>query len=544
MAERAVPSIDSPPALATLRQLQQDAATGILRLRSVLATDVDVYFMNGAVIAASTLPDDWLLARLLVAGGALDEAALRTVAADLGDGPLPDSLLEQDLLSVDVLHKNQEECFCDNVVHACVTPWESAVFGAEDAVFPPDMQLGVDTENFLDEIAAWYDRTRSLLGILRRPADPLLARTNAPVSTVREHAAIAALCQGEVHLSLVIARSPLVPFRTILVVAQLIAAGSVSIATDDDESEDDGVVGSPSQEADDTLTSSHIEPLTLSQDVTLESPRKGQTEDGDIDYEHVAAGGHAKVYDVLDKVDLSHVDAFPEQMIEAEDEEDLVIAAAEESIEIGGEEVFGLADSEDSEDMQVEIDSAEHTPDDDSSYDAPPIHLSGTEEAFELSIDDEDPINTGRPAATARPVEGKVPEGLPTDLPFSPEQVRSFDRRIGVFNQIFRVVFETFRPVLGDDAVRQRFDRFLQDESLQYPNLFTQISVADDGTLDPSPLIRNLADEDPMDAESYLHQGLYELIYVHLYDAKDMLAPDEEQSMMDQISGYEEQLHR
>ena len=91
---------------------------------------------------------------------------------------------------------------------------------------------------------------------------------------------------------------------------------------------------------------------------------------------------------------------------------------------------------------------------------------------------------------------------------------------------------------------RQRFDRFLHDESLQYPDLFREMHVSDDGTLGPGPLIRNLAAANPPDAEAFLHQGLYELIYVHLYDAKDVLAPDEEREMMDRIAAYEEELHR
>lgn len=126
---------------------------------------------------------------------------------------------------------------------------------------------------------------------------------------------------------------------------------------------------------------------------------------------------------------------------------------------------------------------------------------------------------------------------------FSTAQVDSFRVRIGVFNEIFRVIFDTFRAALGDEAVLDRFGRFLKDDSLQYPSLFRDLGVGKDGTLKSASLIQNLADAEPVDSDTYLHQGLYELIYVHLYDAKDVLTPEQEQSMMDQIAAHEETLH-
>ena len=559
MADKPDPSTTLPPTFSTLRQLYEGGLTGILRLRAEGWTDVDLYFMDGTLISAAALSDDWLLARLLCRGGALKREMLVPLIDTMEAMPLPDVLLQQQQVPVEVVQAAQGECFQENVAMACATPWHSADFCPEDVVFPPNMQLGVDTGVLIDEMASWFEHVEPLLAVVNRPFDPVLQATDEPPPKREPHATIAAQCQEPVRYSEVLALSPWMPFRSQLALAHLISSQAITI-----EVEPAGG-GAPlsmtgelraiaeatlAEESGDSLSTAHIEPLTASFDGESpfgEGERDGVATDGGIDYDHVDAGGHAHVYDVLDKVDLSHVDAFPghDELIEtAADDDELVIAAAEESIEIGGAEIFGEESASDDDEMFIEIESADSESNFDSvsHSDAPPIHLSGTEEAFELSIDDED---DPAPAPHRAPeVHGEIPDELPTGLGFPPDEIRSFDRRIQVFNQIFRVIYETFRGVLGDEAVHQRFDRFLEDESLQYPNLFSGLTTNRDGTLGPAPLIRNLATEDPADADSFLHQGLYELIYVHLYDAKDVLSPEDEQTMMDQIAAHEELLHQ
>ena len=55
-------------------------------------------------------------------------------------------------------------------------------------------------------------------------------------------------------------------------------------------------------------------------------------------------------------------------------------------------------------------------------------------------------------------------------------------------------------------------------------------------------MINNLAACPPGDYGSLLHQGLYELIFSHLYDAKDLLPGDAETGMMEKIVVHERQL--
>jgi len=544
---------------STLRQLHEGGVTGILRLRGEGSTDVDIYFMDGTIISAATLADDWVLARLLTAGGALPGDILGPLVEAVETMPLPDALLDQQLVPVQVVQAAQGECFHENMALACATPWNSADFCPEDIVFPPNMQLGVPTSQLLDELAGWFQQVEPLLAIIRRPCDPVLRQTGEPLPGGEPEHTVASLCDEPTTYSELLTRSLWVPFRSQLALAHLISSRVLSIEIEPEEGGDpEPVTGElpsvdtslASEDSEAILSAANIEPLSESYDDEPPFPRGeqlGRDADGRIDYEHVEAGGHAKVYEVLDKVDLSHVDAFPgheELLGHAADHDELIVAAAEESFEVdGGEAIETEPSSDDDEDMKIVIESADsdsnHDPD--SHFEAPPIHLSGTEEAFELSVDEE--VSDPGPAKVAE-VHGEIPQELAPDLGFSSDEVRAFDRRIQVFNQIFRVIFEAFRTVLGDEAVRERFNRFLQDESLQYPNLFKGLEIELDGTLRPAPLIQNLADDDPLDADSFLHQGLYELIYVHLYDAKDVLTPEDEQTMMDQIAAHEEQLHQ
>jgi len=554
MAVDASPSLDLPAGFETLRQLNEASATGILHLRAGACTDADVYFMDGGVISVCTLADDWLLARLMTASGAMGRDELQILQADLDEMPLPDALLRRDMLAMETMQRIQGECFHENFMRACVSPWESADFLAEDVVFPPNMQLGVDTIGLLDEAESWYQRVQALLTIAARPCDPVFHRTSEPLPDDEGQSAVASLCREPITLSEVVARSPFVPFRTELILVRMVAAETLSISVDAGRDQAPiSVTGDletvlETLEVGDTLTSSAIDPMTASAEV-LDSqafddiPAEGRADDGEIDYEHVAAGGHAKVYDVLDKVDLSHVDTIPtageEFMAPADDEEDLVVAGSDEDSldapDIGSEDG-------DSSEMLIEIDSEDYPGESDSNFEAPPIHLSGTEEALELAIEDDEDSAPSVVEILTEPQE-PADEEISGETGFTPAQVDSFRKRIGVFNQIFRVIFDTFRAALGDDAVLDRFGRFLQDDSLQYPSLFRDLSVGKDGTLKAAALIQNLADAEPVDSDSYLHQGLYELIYVHLYDAKDVLTPEQEQSMMDQIAAHEEQLH-
>ncbi len=566
------PIPNRPASISTLRRLSRDQATGVLRLRSEDADDLDLYTMGGEVISACGLADDWLFGRLAYASGMASEAALAAAAEKADQMALPDALVDDGILSIEQLQELQGECFRDNLVQACIIPWRSADFAPEDAVFPPNMQLGFDTGGFLDFVETWYETVRPLRILMIRGRDPMLSRIADAPPAQGDAAEVDALVAPRRLASAVMATSPLVGFRTLAALIERIADGGIAVdgqrlsgdglasvtgeleavdtshelvgegATADtialDPADDDELQALEMVEADDAVE-------TL--DGVLEEPTVGRGVDRAIDYDRVEAGGHVKVYDVLDKVDLSHVETFPgseEVLAVEEDDEELEIAGAESTLEIeGGAEPEVFSSLEEASDPSAELAMGEADPafDDVDTSDVPPIHLSGTEESIEMvfDVDEEEP-----PLPPLGPAIGKsLMEQLPA-IGFEAKQLDAFERRIAVFNRIFRVVFDAFAGSLGKDATRERFDSFLRDDSLQFPELFTGLHVNADGTLDAAGLVQNLASGHPTNSDSFLHQGLYELIYVHLYDAKDVLSPDGEREMMDQIAAYEEELHR
>ena len=627
----------APAFVSTLRQLCEQRVTGILRVRAAYADGLDLYYMSGEVISACGLADDWFFGRLAYHAGAVEEAALAAAAERAMEMALPDALVEAGALDIDRLQELQGECFRENVVVACVAPWVSADFAAEEAVFPPNMQLGFDTLAFLDRVDAWFEAIRPLHALRARGLDPRLTRVDGAPEAEGDSAEVDAALNSELRLSEMLARSPLVSYRTLEALVRRISEGgiavdgrrllgdelasvtgeleafdssrelvgegetvdTVAVEPDDDEpvvlealeaDEDaggmetlevgDDPVAMETLEADDEPIAlgefeEDDEPIALGEFEEDDEPLAlegldadegmetidevpegedeqtlGRTSDGGIDYDHVEAGGHVQVYDVLDKVDLSHVEAFPatDDDLAADDGEDeeLEIAGAETTLEIegsAGPEVFSSVEEDSDVSADLALEGEDPAISAATTGDQPPLHLTGTEESIEMVFEvDEDEGDALIPPLGEDPRPSLV-EQLPA-IGFEATQLENFERRIVVFNRIFRVVFDTFATNIGGAQTRARFDSFLADDSLQYPDLFTNMSVNDDGTLDPAGLVRNLAARHPANSDSFLHQALYELIYVHLYDAKDILSPDAEREMMDQIAAYEEELHR
>ncbi len=737
MAQQADPKSELPSGFDALRELHAKGATGVLVLRAARFDDMDVYFMDGQVIACSAFSDEWLMGRLLVASGAVAVEDMQRALDGKGGESLIDFLMQNELMSMDSLQGIQGDRFRDNLHFACVTPWSGASFSKQDAVFPPDMQLGFETPELLDQIAEWYEHVQPLLVMQYRSQDPVFERVPKSRLGKGELKMIAQLVKDPLPLSTLMAISPLPRYRTLSALAQLVskrvlgvalqgegdiekasltgeleilnasletseeaiplstmeieplvaeAAGLAGLTTDaagtggeddgpdadglgpDGEEEDEeaffvedvdelaiGDVSSADIEAaqaareareaeedariaalradtvggadgglppEDEASAEAIEELDessiaeLSEGVATDAPEpaadagdgpadatdpvepesvapdatdlvepeeppapaESHGDQPDIDYEK----GNVKVYDVLDKVDLSHVavpgeESPPPQVEEIDGAE---IAAVEHSIELGeGSEDLvaedeGMIDTEIDPDLlspdakvagptdgpgatgetNLEAGAAASSELYDSSAElsasgeVPPIHLSGTDDSVEFFIDEGEDGE-----AVVRISESSIPAieagdarklKLPRDIPFKEDDLLAFLQRIQVFNRIFRVIFESFSERLGAEATLARFNRFLGDKSLQYPTLFEALQTEQDGTLDPAGLIVNLAKAEPQDHEYFLHEGLYDLIYIHLYDAKDVLSPDGERGMMDQIVAFEEQLHR
>ena len=268
----------------------------------------------------------------------------------------------------------------------------------------------------------------------------------------------------------------------------------------------------------------------------------------EIDYEKAAQGGFIKSYDVLDKVDLSGVAVLGTGQNLTDTRPD---ASAVPLHSLGEIEAIGDDDLEDETalpDLEISRGPADES-------DGPRLTSFETgdfDSAFDQgSVDGDDPDVGGNAglglASVSGEADGEDPLLASVDTNarerFDVDELRGFADRITIFSSIFRIIFATFAEHIGAPKARQRFNALLGSSQRQYPELFRRLEVEQDGAIQPSTLINNLAACPPGDYGSLLHQGLYELIFSHLYDAKDLLPGDAETNMMEQIVVFERLLH-
>ncbi len=533
-------SLEIPWGYDLIQRLHREEATGILRFRNPLHTHLDIYLMDGQVIGTTSPADVWLLGRLLLCGRAAEASALeRAVGLATDAASLAELLLEGALVSPETLQNIQAERFRENVYAACAFSPGDGGFEVDESVFPPEVQLGVQTDRLVEEAILWFNLVQplwSMSGVVPSPVFQLVPdrRINRP----RAGAALLALLRdGPLPLDDLLARSPLSGVRTLEALAILAADELVSqvevtppavpsfFQTDESSVEEDA-------------------PPVIMEEATP-SPAVVDVERLQVDYDAVTRGHFVHSYDVLDVVDMTGI----EHLTPMADGEPMEVA-------VGGAE---SGEGDESGEGEVERSFFETS--------EPPVIDQGLDDVLALPLghavrngadflDDETQIEVHEEdsgihrAVTPEELTARAQSSSLRNLVgslgeerFDARTLQGFADRIDIFNSIFQIIFRTFASQIGPERTIERFNHFLSDESLQYPALFRGLHPENDGALPPEALVRNLAQSPLGDPAAFLHQGLYELIYVHLYDAKDLLPPDVERDMMDQIDAFEQRLH-
>lgn len=516
--------------LARLRALRDEAATGVLHVRGPGWPSSDIYLMGGDVVGCSAPEDEDQLAELLIAAGANRpdvEGVRRNIDAD---HDLVDALVGAGLATGETVTTARTDLFRDNVVWAAGTPSPSLEFEKDDAVFPPNMQLGVDQSELMADAAAWLEVVEPVLEALSDDRMRWVAVGPAPPGV--EHRRWEALLRPAPASTMLSILGP--PRRHALrrlgdwIVQGLLLAEDEATS---DATLEQTVLDLPDPDESDGL------------DAEVEGD--GLTAD---DYERAARGDFIKSYEVLDKVDLSGVAVIGAEAAQPHPAEEL-IAAGEDIVLGDGSHDEGLTTA----DFEVFDDGPEDG-------DLPSIQgddfeeIEEVEEVEEIQVEEDVSADVSLEVFDSiQHVEEDVDTGAVVDLGldddswpgiFTREQISEFSDRIDIFNNIFRIIYTTFSRHIGAGEARSRFNALVGSSQRQYPELLQNITIEGDGSLASAALIRNLAECPPGDYGELLHQGLYELIFSHLFDAKDMLPPDAETGMMEQIVVFERQLHQ
>lgn len=567
--------------IAHLNRLREDDETGVLRFASEAWGDGEIYLLGGTVISCATTGDRAILSRFLAEAGVLPEETLDAIeAADAGE--FTDLLADDDRVSGEQLADAEGDLFRTGLLHLLGPPRDPAVFVKKDSVFPPNMQLGFDIPSLLDEVSEWRSRMDAVLSRFNDDSrwrldgeSPLAAGGLGDVprtmAEILDSLGIDRFLSVE-RAALLLAEGGLVPASHLEEDPTEAPSVAKPLSVLDDSSRGDSVLDIPGdvslpEDPDDSLDRSHeLPPIALALDAAKEAALSGEdqtkglgeSEEGDegltaADYEKAAAGGFIKSYEVLDKVDLSGVD-----VLGAGPQTDPSLAPIElrslGEIEAIGE-IEGL---EEEEEEPPEIEVSRGPSEDTDSIHLTPFETGDFEAGDFETVFDQGSADTDATVAAPDSSDGEFEtndhdgDAQADDFSaldenararFDNDKVAAFVERVGIFNSIFRIIFATFSENIGDSKARQRFNALLGSSQRQYPELFRRLQVDADGSIEPASLINNLAACPPSDFGSLLHQGLYELIFSHLYDAKDLLPGDAETKMMEKIVVYERQLH-
>lgn len=507
--------------------LCESGETGVLFVRPPGGKEARIFLMGGDIVSCTTDRDAALFSELLVARGA-DAGEIAEVAERLGpEEDLADALVASGVVDGGMVMEVRSSLFSENLAWGLLSKSAAADFEAMEAVFPPNMQFGVDRTDAIRSVTTWRERSYAVLDLLARDDVFVAGSTRPPGCTSGTWEALA---------------EP----RTMQALLDLL--------------------GPPRRDGAERLAlwlqvGALVPPPPPPQEAPPAAPEEEKTPPAD-DYSRAAMGGFIKSYGVFDKVDLSAGhgapgDHLPErhappslEAIEAIDfDDDLDALLADEGL-------AAVLSGEVAKDEDAGEEPAELQPDTRQSL-RPAPELAGSEadsgdfEVFDAIAEDGDvDIDDSVSGPVDFPGDGEDAGASASidldelDTPFTREQLAEFHERIGVFNSIFRILHETFCQHITKEKTRLRFAALLASGQRQYPVLLKDLEVEPDGSLSPSALVNNLACCPPGDYASKLHQGLYELIFSHLYDAKDMLPSDAEERMMGQIIVFERKLHQ
>ncbi len=203
-------------------------ATGRLTVGADAAR-VEVYVLNGEIVAAHTEDDDRLLVRRLASVGALDNGQVEALQRTLEVGePVFGLLLEtvDEALIEDVLY----ERFRDNLIGFVGQEGEPQ-FTELSAVFVENIQMGLDARALLVDCARAWESGQAVdlsAEIVRGPMSP---------TTEEEQAILACVAPGRT-LRQVLMQAPLEPLWARSVVARMLEADQLE-PRDSEEVDDD-----------------------------------------------------------------------------------------------------------------------------------------------------------------------------------------------------------------------------------------------------------------------------------------------------------------
>ena len=510
-----------------LSSLREAGVTGILRVLGGHWPNSEIYLMDGEIIACCSAYDAANLERILLASQLIDESLLGEWRPWLdGGADLIDMMVADGQFSTEELTVARSSLFDDNFAWTLAHPNPQLDFEELDAVFPDNIQFDLDGSVLISDVVGWIKTVQEVLTLAADPEQLFVATGAMPEGW--SEVDWGQLCEPRC-------------------IADLLE-----------------LLGPPRTEAT-MFIREWLGNGTLRPAGGAESRAPAGSE-GDDEYSRADRGEFVRSYEVLDKVDLTGVPILglgtdpvddPEATLDREEaeleaEEDTLPPVAlgeyqEEDIEtslqdpiasVTGEQETqsGVTAVEMLDDVAPKIDSW------DSMSDEPPPVLD--DDDFSAAAESWDRFQAIQSLEVLEPTEGAPPPIPGAATEFNSHELQVFGERIDTFNQIFRIIFETFSSHLGADDTQLRFEELLSSGDRDQAALFDGLHPDAGGAISANNLIANLAALDTDAPGELLKGGLYELLFSHLTDSKELLPGEVEASMMEQLVVFEQQLNR
>ena len=500
-----------------LSRLREAGSTGILHVSGADWPSSELYLMDGEIVACCSSHDATNLERILLSSQLIDENVLNQWRPWLDEGAdLIDMMVADGQFPNDELIVARSSLFDDNFAWTLAHPAPVLMFEELDVVFPDNIQFDLDGSVLIGDVVAWINTVSDVLNAAADPSQQFAGTGDLPEGWSEDD--WRQLCSPRPMSELLELLGPPRTEATMLI-REWMNSGLLAPAGSD------------------------YQPPPSAED----------------DYAKAARGDFVRSYEVLDKVDLTGVPILglgetPEESEDTLDHEETDATTEEETLP-----PLALGEYSETEEQNSDLASA--------GFQAEPIGAVAVIDAPPPAIDDwgsmsdEPPpiMNDEELAAEAESWDHIQPigslsaleavDGEPPLIPgagtnFSAGQLAAIGERIDTFNNIFRIIFETFSDHLGPDATSDRFASLLGSSDREKTQLFDGLRPESDGTVTAEGLIANLADLDSDDPEDTLKGGLYELLFSHLSDSKDLLPGEAEATMMERLVVFERQLNQ
>jgi len=478
----------------SLTRFLVEGATGRLTAREFSGGVVDVYVMNGQVLAAHAEDDEDQLLRRLQVLGYLTRPQADEIRAGPRDVPIEDRLYsvagEEQLL--EVLFGR----FQDNLTRflACDGP---AAFTEMEAIFVSNLQFSHDTDRLLTEAIEVLDRTA---GLLADPPDLVVLRPGSQAPGLPSEEVLLRLVKGGSTLEELLAVSPYEGFETLDVLADMIRREALYTAVE--------------------LSDSNIEELSEAE--------------GDPDRPDSEEPADPVVGEDDDTV------RFLGPSLEETEDQDTPIPLSREGFSKGPDEEIGddeLAMFADYDQVRGSLGDGQFTGEVKDRVDLTDVLIPSRMDPEPEPVV-QDPIELGS-AEGAELGSGPVAR---VQMNFTGPRLTNQEalRKLEVVNNVLSELCRAFDAMSGSGSGQAQVQLLVDGSPAGFSLLFYQVEARRDGTVNPNAILHNLRRRPAAEHRRLLNSGLLDLIERALSSAAEALDDDDLDGVLEAIAGYQQ----